>query len=127
MKPLVTNQMVLTWLGLYPVHILSKRNEFGYMLFGLVNFAIMFAASAASALYIFQFATINLETVFYALMQFIAYFNMMYLMMFAFVQRNKIMALIETLCEMYEERKKIFSVPMKTLLMNLFLFFRRKR
>lgn len=83
----------------------------------------MFSAGAASGMYICEFATINLEPVAYALMQIFAYINIMYLMVFAFVQRHKIAALIERLTEMYNERKKIFShqcFKLKLILYRLF-------
>lgn len=108
MIPIPTNRKVLTKLGLYPVDKnTSKRDELKHKAIGFLIFALCFCAIVSSAVYFWKFATIDLKQSSYALLQIICHLNAMYLMMFAFLQRQNIEAAIEKLSGIYNERKII--------------------
>lgn len=107
MKPLMTNRQMLTWLGFYPVdENTSKREGFGYVIFGVVVFAMIVCTCAASIAYFQKISAINLGEALYAVLQVIGTLHIMYLMVFTFLQRHKIVAIFEKLSEIYSERKK---------------------
>lgn len=111
MKPLVTNQRILKWIGAYPFDVnTSKRSEIGYMIFGFIMFALNLCGVAASVCFILKVATINLYAALHASYQVISFSNLMYLMVFAFVQRYRVATAIEKLSEIYDQRKQIFLI-----------------
>lgn len=104
MKPLETNRRVLMWLGLYPFdNTLNKRYKVCFIIVGSLIFAVALSACISSEIFVMKHVTNNLEDSLYAIGQILIYWNVLYLMMFALVQRDKIVVIIENLTKIHDK------------------------
>lgn len=110
MKPLETNQLVLTWFGLSPADkaptkwqkILYKASTFQLIL----SILSIFISSLA---FFYRFVLIDLEKALYAVYQFVGLFSALYLCMVAYLSRPQINSTLNQLSNIYHESKSFDS------------------
>lgn len=110
MKPLETNQLVLTWFGLSPADkaptkwqkILYKASTFLLIL----SILSIFISSLA---FFYRFVLIDLEKALYAVYQFVGLFSALYLCMVAYLSRPQINSTLNQLSNIYHESKSFDS------------------
>lgn len=114
MKPLATNRRVLMRLGLYPFNgNTSKRSKINSIFNGMFIFGVAVSACVSCVIFIIKHVTTNLEDSLYALGQILIYSNALYMMVFVYLQRYKIVAIIENLAEIHVQCKTdsmLFSI-----------------
>lgn len=103
MKPLATNQKVLTWLCILPIYEeTSKWKKPFYIVFCILFFTIEVIALTASASFFLLNVTTNLTASIYALCQTVGSISVIYMYSAAFLLRHKIAAFLQDLQKIYD-------------------------
>lgn len=120
MKPLPTNQQMLTWFFLLHNKNSSIWMKMGYIGFSLINFGLLLCHVIASVVFASKFVSIDLERSLYAIYQFFCWTPIIYMFLVALHSRHKITAFID-------ELSKIYNASMYSNLKDNFNIFRRIR
>lgn len=111
MKPLQTNQRVLTWLCLFPA---SKNTsnfvKLGYIVLTFVCITCMTANLMASVAFFIKSVSTELEKSLFALFQIVGSLSVWYMFITVFPSQHKIHAIFRRLSEIYDESKNYFIV-----------------
>lgn len=106
MKPLETNQLILMWLFAFPSDETASRwKKFAYFMFTAGVIITHFLALVAGGIFIFQFISVDMREVLYALFHTIGSFNMLYQSTVTVLLRRKLTAIFEGLSKIYNESK----------------------
>lgn len=106
MKPLETNQRVLIWLGV--LRAPDTTNIFMkifHILTTFIAFSIVLTSLSASVTFFLRYVRIDLEESLYALFQIASFSGLSYIIMFAFVMRNRTNVIFDKLTQIYNECK----------------------
>lgn len=104
MKPLVTNQRVLTWLCVYiPETKTSKIKQLAYFTFSIIVFSGILSSLIASVAYFRKYVLINVETALYAASQIAAASSILYAIVMTYFSRNGITKIFQTLRGIYKK------------------------
>lgn len=104
MKPLVTNQRVLTWLCVYPGEkTTSKIKQLAYIIFSLIVFSGILSSLIASVAYFMKFVSIDLEVALYAVSQIAAAASVLYAIVMTYFSRHGIASIFHKLSEIYDK------------------------
>lgn len=110
-KPLATNQRVLTWICVCPVEsTTSKNTKLLCIMFTITLYLIILIAFASSFVFFIENISIDMEKSFYALLQLIVFTGQAYVLMSIFISRHKITAFIKTLSDIYETSMNINNI-----------------
>lgn len=108
MKPLVTNNRVLTWLCVCPADdSISPREKLSYILLTVTTFLIATFILFGSIAYLSTVIRIDLEKSLTSLAQISALSIVTYIFVAMFLLRNKISAIFTKLSEIYKASKKL--------------------
>lgn len=110
MKPLKTTRQVLTWFFVYDGLNSSRAQKLLYMTIVFITFAIIACHLAASAAFILEFVSMDLESSLYAMYQITAWTPALYMIIVALATRAKITALFSGLEDLYCASKLIFCI-----------------
>lgn len=110
MKILKAAQQMLMCLCILPIENASRWKRFIYisLAFGIILTIVSLIFS--SAVFIFQFFSIDLENTFYAFGQLVTIFPTFYSFVIALIKRRKINTLFIKLNKIYRARKCFFSI-----------------
>lgn len=104
MKPLVTNQRVLTWLNVCPVEeTATKREKNLYFTFNVFILIIALGMMIGSVLFLIKYWSIDLEAALLAFFQISVMFGFLYMTLTAYVLRQKITAIFTNLTDIFNE------------------------
>lgn len=110
-KPLVTNQIVFTWLCVCPAdEATNKWKKFGYIAFILAILTVLLTMNIASATFFVKNFSNNFEEALYALSQLGCHLTVLYEVLISLVVRHNINAIFAKLSEIYEDRKLFQSL-----------------
>lgn len=106
MKPLVTNQQVLTWLCICPIEKSVTKFEKCAQI-GITSLFVLtlFCGLTASVVYFVKFVSIDLEKSLYTVLQIGGTLLVLYTFTVLCLSRNKINAVFEHLTQIYDECK----------------------
>lgn len=105
-KPLATNQRVLTWLCVYPAEKTTcKFKQMAYIFFSFVVFSGILSSLIASVAYFMKFVSIDLEVALYAVSQIAAAASVLYAIAMTYLSRRGITAIFQKLNEIYDQSK----------------------
>lgn len=110
MKPLQTNQQVLTWLCVYPTN--EKMSKFKKFLCIVVSVAVFFGyfnVLLASIAFFLKYASTSLEQSLYALFQISGDFGTAYMMLAAYTLRKQFKIIFDKLSDIYDACKYNFD------------------
>lgn len=108
MKPLQTNQQVLTWLCVYLAkQNTSKFKKILYIVFSVVVFLGYFNVLLASIAFFLKYASSSLEQSLYALFQISGDFGTVYMMLTAYTLRKQFKIIFDKLSNIYDACKNI--------------------
>lgn len=138
MIALKTTQTILTWLCIIPADEATPEwKKSAYMIFNLGTFFGNIAFLLSVTKFLITFISVDLEGSLYALFQIAAICSGIYGMTIAFILRRKYAAMIETLSDIYDERKTLDTIQIDNqidqisidfshilCLMNFFIHFR---
>ena len=113
MRPIFTSEQVLIWLYLYP-DASSKQSL--KLALGIGVFAANLANVIVSGAYVGKFATTDLGEALYALFEAVGFFGLCYIIVIAFLSRNRTSATLQKLSDIYEQCKNLI------VKMNLIFF-----
>lgn len=106
MKPLVTNQWVMTWLCVCQAHeTTSVKKKTIYVVFTLMVFISSVCGLAANLTFFMKFISVELEGSLMAFIGFVAFFGNAYVMTVSFLFRHKINAIFVELYAIYKASK----------------------
>lgn len=104
MRPLVTNQRVLTWLCVCPPDESTKKwQKRTYICFSVIISLANLTGLAASLAYFYKFLSIDLEKTLCTMSQVGALISTVYAGIYIFISRHQITALFENLSEIYKQ------------------------
>lgn len=107
MKPLATNQRVLTWLCVCPFDLNTNLCQ---KAFYIISTALLFAsevgAFVSSIIFFVENISNDLEGSLYAVFQFVAFTGLIYMSIMAFILRDRINMFLESLATIYQESKQ---------------------
>lgn len=107
MKPIKTNQQVLTWLCVCQAdETISKRKRMAHIFFASFIFSANFILIPISVAYFLRFVSVDLEQALYALFQLSGMLGMTYMMIAAFILRHEINDLFGKLADIYNNCKR---------------------
>lgn len=111
MIPLVAHRRIWTWLGLCSFEEnTSKLAKMIYISFNLSLFTTFVGAVLASAEFVRQSLSTDLEGSLHALFQLTAYTGVVYVTIITFVFRHKITEIFDQLTEIYRKCKIQFEI-----------------
>lgn len=111
MKPLPTNQRVLTWLCLFPAsENTSNFVKLGYIVLTFVCITCMTANLIASVAFFIKSVSTELEKSLFALFQIVGSLSVWYMFITVFPSQHKIHAIFRRLSQIYDESKNCFIV-----------------
>lgn len=120
MKPLATNQRVLTWLNLHPADETAKRMEkAAYALVYLTIAVVYLTLFASSVMYFLKFISVDLKESLAAVIQIAPAISLLNAMVFTFLLRNKTAAVFKKLSDIYEASKKKYQILLRFLPVSL--------
>lgn len=109
MRPLPTNQRMLTWICVCPLESRdSKWMKPFCVIFALTTFLAVSSCVLSSVIFFSSNVSKDVEESLYALFQISAFSGVAYMAIVAFYSRKKINAFLETLTAIHDERKHIF-------------------
>lgn len=123
MNPLETmavSKQVFTWLCIYPIKNVSQWKQFFHICFTLCVILSNVHGLYSSAIYIFQFISINLPDALYAFAQLFGIFHTLYSFFIALIKKRKMTLIFTKLDEMYRKCKFFLSI-LNALKMNQWL------
>lgn len=109
MKPLATNQQVLTWLNVCPAEATATKREKN--LYVALSVTVSFSGICfltGSVLFLRNNWAINLEKAFFASVQIIVILSLIYMIIVVHTLHQKITKIFENLREIYDARKSSF-------------------
>lgn len=105
MKPLVTQQQVLTWLCIYPADkSTSKWLKRAYVIFSVAVVVANSLGLITSVAYVYKFISIDLESSLCSILQIVATLSTSYAYILFFTFRHKIVAFFINLSDIYKQR-----------------------
>lgn len=107
MKPLVTNQQVLTWLCICKNETSSRMEKLAHISFSVFVSVFLFWGDLSSLMFFIKFATVDLEESLYALFQVAGLSGMVYLIFVVPFSRHAIAATFDSLSKIYDASKQI--------------------
>lgn len=110
MKPLVTNQKVLTWICICPVDKNATKFEKSARI-GITSLIVitLFCGFIASVVFFVKFVSIDLEKSLYTVFQIVGTLLILYSFIVLYLFRNEINAIFEHLTEIYDECKLLLN------------------
>lgn len=106
MKPLKTNQQVLTWLCICENETSTKLEKFAHVSFSVFVSVFLSWGDLSSMMFFIKFAAIDLEESLYALFQVAGLSGMAYLIFVVPFSRRAISATFDSLSKIYDASKK---------------------
>lgn len=104
MRPLATNQRVLTWLYLYPIdNETSKWKQRAHVAVGITAFITIGVIFIAGAVYVRQFITIDLQEALFALIHVALTIDSLSAIVILFLARDQIKMVFEHLSDIYNK------------------------
>lgn len=115
MKPLATNQMMLTWLCFLPAEAaVSIQQKLAYLMAFLITFGVIVACFIGCWANLLKFLQIDLEKALYAVYEVSAGFGVIFMTLAALFQRYKMNSFFKGLQMIYDERKNPIDSDLKT-------------
>lgn len=105
MIPLATHQRVWSWLCVESVESGAQSQKNYNKMFAMFAFMAHVAVIMASAAFAMEYARTDLSGSLHALLHLTAFMGMAYVLVIAFMSRNKITAIFENLVEIYTKCK----------------------
>lgn len=106
MKPLQTNQQVLTWLSMHPVDkSTSKSKRMLYIAFTIINVILTLVTVISSATSFAIYITSDIEASLYAVFQFAANIAVFNLIAVGMVYRHRVASIFRNLAKFYATSK----------------------
>lgn len=122
MKPLKTNQQVLTWLGVCrAADTVSIPKKLIYIFAAFFGFSVVFTSLSASVAFFVKFVQIDLEESLYALFQIASFSGLSYIILTAFIMRNKINGIFNRLSHIYDACKLYHTNNVKNIFYITFI------
>lgn len=110
MKPLVTNQLVLTWLCVFPANEeTSKWKKLAYVTLTFVTIVSMMCAIVGSVAFLMEYASADLKLALYTLYPITAGGSMLYACIIVFFKRHRMPIIFEKLANIYQSSKNPFT------------------
>lgn len=103
MKPLETNQQILTFLCIFPTTNKCKRRI--YIVLSVFLLVIEICGLASSATFVLNHISTDLEEAIYAIFQVAAFSGLIYMIIVTIILRNKIIDFFRTLSKICETSK----------------------
>lgn len=106
MNPLSLNRKWLTWLCVYPIeNDASRKKKIACVAFALTVILVLTLALIASVVFFLRFVSNDLEGALYALSFIIGFSACLYIVLIAFIKRQKIVLVFSDLAQIYDSSK----------------------
>lgn len=111
MKPLVTDQRIMTWLCLLPAKENISKGRKGVSLLLVLGIIVAnLTVISSSSMYVIKYASVDLQETLVGLCQAIGVIPMTNSIVIAFVHRHKIPPIFEKLSEIYDKCMNLFQI-----------------
>lgn len=114
MKPLETNQTVLSWIGVLPPdESTSEWKKQASVVFPYLVFVTSLLSFGGSAMFLIRFITVDLEEGLYAVFQVCAVSISLYVLITGIILKRAIQSALQKLSDIYKTRKYRLRNPNK--------------